>query len=97
MVELRNLAYDADRSIREKAYRLELSIWKTYEIPVAALNGVKGTVLTLNKRRGWESAIDASLAQARISRATLEALIGTMEESLPMWRRYLHAKHDFGS
>ena len=93
MVELRNLAYDADRSIREKAYRLELSIWKTYEIPVAAaLNGVKGTVLTLNKRRGWESAIDASLAQARISRATLEALIGTMEESLPMWRRYLHAK-----
>jgi len=93
MVELRNLAYDPDRNIREKAYRLELSIWKTYEIPVAAaLNGVKGTVLTLNKRRAWESAIDASLAQARISMATLEALIATMEESLPMWRRYLCAK-----
>ena len=93
MVELRNLAYDPDRSVREKAYRLELSIWKSVELPVAAaLNGVKGTVVTLNKRRGWESALEASLAQARISRATLDALIGAMETSLPMWRRYLKAK-----
>jgi len=93
MVELRNLAYDPDRAVREKAYRLELGIWKTYEIPVAAaLNGVKGTVSTLNKRRGWENALDTSLAQARISRATLDALVGVMEESLPMWRRYLRAK-----
>jgi len=93
MVELRNLAYDPDRAVREKAYRLELGIWKTYEIPVAAaLNGVKGTVSTLNKRRGWESALDSSIAQARISRATLDALIGVMEASLPMWRRYLRAK-----
>ncbi len=93
MVELRNLAYDPDRAVREKAYRLELGIWKTYEIPVAAaLNGVKGTVSTLNKRRDWESALDTSLAQARISKATLDALIGVMEESLPMWRRYLRAK-----
>ncbi|HCX96040.1 MAG TPA: peptidase M3 [Spirochaetaceae bacterium] len=93
MVELRNLAYDPDRAVREKAYRLELGIWKSVEMPVAAaLNGVKGTVSTLNKRRGWESALEASLAQARISRATLDALIGAMEVSLPMWRRYLKAK-----
>ena len=93
MVELRNLAYDPDRTVREKAYRLELGIWKTYEIPVAAaLNGVKGTVSTLNKRRGWESALDNSLAQARISRATLDALIGVMEDSLPLWRRYMRGK-----
>lgn len=93
MVELRNLAYDPDRAVREKAYRLELGIWKSVEMPVAAaLNGVKGTVSTLNKRRGWESALEASLAQARISRATLDTLIGAMEVSLPMWRRYLKAK-----
>ncbi len=93
MVELRNLAYDADRAVRQRAYRLELSIWKNYEIPIAAaLNGVKGTVSTLNRRRGWASALDTSLAQARISQAALDALIGAMEESLPMWRRYLRAK-----
>ncbi len=93
MVELRNLAYDADRAVRQRAYRLELGIWKNYELPVAAaLNGVKGTVATLNSRRGWASALETSLAQARISQAALDALIGAMEESLPMWRRYLRAK-----
>lgn len=93
VVQLRNLAYDQDRSVREKAYGLELGIWKSVEIPLAAaLNGLKGSVNSLNARRGWESALDKSIAQARISRATLDSLILAMEESLPTWRRYLKAK-----
>ncbi len=93
IVELRNLAYDADRSIREKAWRLELDAWKGVEIPVAAaLNGVKGFASTLNKRRSWESAIDRTIEQSRITRKTLDALIGAMEDSLPVFRRYLAAK-----
>ncbi|MCX8014150.1 MAG: M3 family oligoendopeptidase, partial [Rectinema sp.] len=92
-VELRNLAYSPERTIRRKAWELETSLLKSMEIPIAAaLNGVKGTVATLTRRRGWDSALDTSLAQARITRATLEALIAVMEESLPMWRRYLRAK-----
>jgi len=93
VVELRNLAYDPDRAVREKAWRLELGAWKEAEIPLAAaLNGVKGFAVTLNRRRGWEGAIDKSVHQARITRATLDALLGAMEESLPAWRRYLKAK-----
>ena len=93
VVELRNLAYDADRAVREKAYRLELEALKAVEIPMAAaLNGVKGETLTLNRRRGWEGAVDKSIEQSRMTRATLDALIGAMEESLPTWRRYLKAK-----
>lgn len=93
VVQLRNLAYSPDRAIREKAYRLELDVWKSVEIPLAAaLNGVKGTVNSLNQRRGWKDALEKSMAQARISPATLEALIAAMEQSLPMWRRYLKAK-----
>ena len=93
IVELRNLAYDKDRAVREKAYNLELGAWKGVEIPVAAaLNGVKGFTVSLNKRRGWESALDKSIAQSRITKATLDALIGAMEDSLPAWRSYLRAK-----
>ncbi len=93
VVELRNLAYDADRGVREKAWRLELEAWKTVEIPMAAaLNGVKGFTVTLNKCRGWASAIDKSMEQSRITRATLDALVSAMEGSLPVWRRYLKAK-----
>jgi len=93
LVELRNLAYDPDRKVREKAYRLELGICEGLEIPVAAaLNGVKGWAVSLNARRGWESSLDKSVKQARITRKTLDALVSAMEESLPSWRRYLKAK-----
>lgn len=93
LVELRNLAYDSDRAVREKAYRLELALCESLEIPVAAaLNGVKGWTVSLAGRRGWDSVLDKSLHQARITRATLDALVSAMEESLPSWRRYLRAK-----
>ncbi len=93
LVELRNLAYDPDRSVREKAYRLELGLCEANEISVAAaLNGVKGFMISLNARRGWGEALDKSIQQARISRATLNSMIAAMEESLPSWRRYLGVK-----
>jgi pepF/M3 family oligoendopeptidase len=93
LIELRNLAFDPDRRVREKAYNLELSIWKASEIPLAAaLNVVKGTTQSLNVRRGWKDALEKSTAQARISAATLEALVSAMESSLPFWRKYLKIK-----
>ena len=93
VIELRNLAFDPDRSVREKAYNLELSVWKSVELPMAAaLNGVKGTANSLNARRGWKDALEKSTAQARISAATLDALVTAMESSLPIWRDYLKTK-----
>lgn len=93
VIELRNLAYDPDRSVRAKAYELETGVWKASEIPfAAALNGVKGATHSLGRRRGWKDALEKSTAQARITPRTLEALISAMESSLPMWRGYLKAK-----
>lgn len=93
VVQLRALAFDPDRSVRRKAYEKELECWKGVEIPLAAaLNGVKGFTATLNARRGWDSALDKSVKQARMTRPALDALILAMEESLPAWRRYLKAK-----
>lgn len=93
LVQLRSLASDPDRSVREKAYRLELQAWQEQEIPLAyALNGVKGTSITLNARRSYEDSLDRSIRQSRITKASLESLISVMEESLPMFRRYLKLK-----
>jgi pepF/M3 family oligoendopeptidase len=93
VVELRNEAFDPDRSIRKKAFEKELSVWKDYEVAfAAALNGVKGTTLTLDKARGYESPLDRSLSQSRIDRQVLDALVGTLEKNLPMFRTYLKAK-----
>jgi pepF/M3 family oligoendopeptidase len=87
------LAHSPDRGIRERAYRAELAAWKSMEIPLAAsLNGVKGTALTMDKRRGWKSALQKSAFQSRLSEKALETLIAAMEKSLPLFRRYLKAK-----
>lgn len=93
VVELRALAFNPDRAVRRRAWERELAAWERVETPLAfAINGVKGTTHTLNSRRGWESTLDRSLRQNRLSRPALEALISTMRESLPIFRRYLAAK-----
>ncbi|MFA6506299.1 MAG: M3 family oligoendopeptidase [Treponemataceae bacterium] len=93
VVALRSLAFDSDRSVRADAFRAELDAWKAAEIPIAAaLNGVKGSYLIVNTRRGWRDALEKSAYQARISVQTLDSLIASLEESLPVFRRYLKAK-----
>jgi len=94
LVELRSLAYSFDRGIRAKAYEKELKLCRSIETGVAAaLNGVKGTAITLNSRRKWSGgALEKSVSQSRLSKKTLDALITALEDSLPSWRRYLVAK-----
>ena len=93
VIQLRALATNADRETRRKAYEAELKVWKDHEIAFCyALNGIKGTSLSLEKRRNWKSPIDRSCAGARISRKTLDALISTLEKNLPMFRRYFKTK-----
>ena len=92
-VELRALANNADRETRRRAYEAELDAWKAVEVPMAAaLNGVKGFAITVDKRRGWTSQLQKSAFQSRISEKTLAALISAIEDSLPLFRRYLTAK-----
>ncbi|MDF1568679.1 MAG: M3 family oligoendopeptidase [Spirochaetaceae bacterium] len=93
VTELRAMAYDPDRHVRRKAWEEEIAAWKSAEISfAAALNGVKGTTATLNDRRGWGSTLEKSLVQNRLSRTGLDAMLGVMTESLPMFRDYFRAK-----
>ena len=90
---LQNLSHDPDPEVRRRAYEAELAAWASVREPLAAaLNGVKGAVATLNRRRGRTDALHAALDQARIDRATLDAMLSAMRESFPVFRRYLRAK-----
>lgn len=90
---VRNLSFDPDPAVRERAYHVEIAGWKSISTTVAAcMNGVKGTALTLNKQRGRASVLDLSLEQNRIDRATLDALLGSIHEFLPEFRRYFASK-----
>ena len=93
VTELRAMAFDPDRRVRKKAWEEEIAAWKGAEISfAAALNGVKGTTATLNERRGWGSTLEKSLVQNRLSRTGLDAMLGVMSESLPMFRGYFRTK-----
>jgi pepF/M3 family oligoendopeptidase len=89
----RNLAFHHDRAVRRAGYEAELAAWERNAAPLAAaLNSIKGQVNALSQRRGWESALDAALVDARIDHATLDAMMTAARESFPDWRRYLRAK-----
>jgi len=94
--ELRNDAYSADSKTRKSSYEKEITLLKQNEIAFAAcLNNLKGETLTLNRHRKWQNPLDRSLSSARLSQKTLDALIGAIEESLPLWREYFNLKADF--
>ena len=90
---LQNLRSDPDPDVRRRAHEAELAAWETVREPLAAaLNGVKGAAVTLNRRRGRVDALHAALDQSRIDRATLETMLGAMQDSFPIFRQYLKAK-----
>ncbi|MDD2523040.1 MAG: M3 family oligoendopeptidase [Anaerolineaceae bacterium] len=88
-----NLRSQPSADVRERAYHLEQATFEDMKEALAAcLNGVKGEVNTLDRKRGREDSLHSSLDMARIDRQTLEAMIGAIQDSLPMFRDYFRAK-----
>jgi pepF/M3 family oligoendopeptidase len=93
MPALINLRTHPDGETRRRGYEAELVAFEgVKEAYASALNGVKGEVNTIDKRRGRKDALHASIDTARIDRQTLDALMEAMQDSFPMFRRYFKAK-----
>lgn len=93
MPALINLRSHPDESTRRRAYEAENQAWESVRETLAAcLNGIKGETLTLNKRRGREDALHSALEAARIDRQTLDAMMGAMKASFPMFQKYFNHK-----
>lgn len=93
MSSVRNLAYHPDRRVRRAAFVAELAGWEDASVPIAAaLNGIKGEVNTLVRRKRWESALETTLFQNNMDRDSLEAMMVAAQESFPDFRRYLQTK-----
>ena len=93
MPALINLRSHPDEPTRRRGYEAENIAWEGVKETLAAcMNGVKGETLTLDKKRGREDAVHSSLDFARIDRATLDAMLGAMKDSFPMFRKYFKHK-----
>ncbi len=88
-----NLRSHPDETVRRRGYEAENKLWESAKETLAAcLNGVKGEAVSLNKRRSRPDAVHSALEAARLDRATLETMLGTMKDSFPMFRRYFNSK-----
>ena len=88
-----NLRSHPSADVRERAYYVEQATFEDMKEALAAcLNGVKGEVNTLNPKRGREDSLHSSIEMSRIDRQTLNAMIGAIQEALPMFRDYHQAK-----
>lgn len=90
---IRNLAYNADPAVRKRAFEAELAAYPKFEdISAAALNAIKGEVITLAELKGYDNPLQMSLNHYRMAPEILSALLTAMEEALPLFRKYLKGK-----
>ncbi len=91
--EVRNMAYDSDKNVRKAAYEAELAAYPKIDDSIAySLNNIKSQVNTISSMRGYESALDMTLEQSRMSQDTLDAMFEAIKEYLPKFHAYLRRK-----
>jgi len=88
-----NMAYDKDEKVRKRAYESEIASYTKIEEGVAAaLNGIKGEVLTICEFRGYKSPLEQTLINSRMDEESLNVMLEAMKESMPKFREYLKRK-----
>ena len=91
--EIRNLAYSDDAAVRKAAYEAEIKCYEKIQDSVAfSLNNIKNQVTMLCEKKGYESPLAMTLEGAKMSRATLDAMMEAIEEYLPVFRKYMRHK-----
>ena len=75
------------------AYEAELAAYsRIEEASGAALNGIKGEVITINGLRGYDSPLVETLRVSRMDQDTLDAMLKAMKKALPSFQRYYQHK-----
>lgn len=93
LTEVLNMAYNQDQTIRKKAYEQEIASYEKIEEGLAAaLNAIKGEVLSVCKIRGYQSPLEMTLINTKMDQETLDAMLAAIKESLPVFRKYLRKK-----
>ena len=91
--EIRNMAYSPDQAVRKAAYEAEIESYGKIQDSLAfSLNNIKKQVAMLCEKRGYESPLAMTLAQAKMNRETLDAMMTAIKEYLPVFRKYLRKK-----
>ncbi len=90
---LRSSLQDPDAATRAAALKgASAALESRAETFAAALNGIAGSRLTLDRLRGLDDPLDEALFEAATSPETLDAMLAVVEEKAWIGRRYLALK-----
>ena len=90
---VRNMAYDPDPQVRKDAYEAEIACYERIRDAVAfALNSIKLETISDCQLRGYASPLARTLERSDMKQETLDAMLGAMDEYLPVFWKYLKAK-----
>ena len=93
LTQVLNMAYSKDKEVRKKAYLAEINAYSLIEEGIAsALNAIKGEALTVTKLRGYDSVLERTLIDSRMSKQTLDVLLKSIQKALPMFEKYFLLK-----
>lgn len=91
--QVRNLAYSEDATVRKDAYEAELAAYEKIKDAISyALNNIKTQVNTICGLRGYKSPLEMTLAQSKMKKETLDAMLEAIREYLPIFRKYMKHK-----
>ena len=87
---VRNLAYDPDPQVRKDAYEAEIACYDLIKDAAAfALNSIKLEPLSDCELRGYASPLSRTQEHSNMEAATLDAMLGAMDEYSPKFWQYL--------
>lgn len=90
---VRNLSDSKDSNIRKTAYEAELKAYRKIDTATSAcLNAIKGEVITISSKKGYNSPLEMTLLNSRMDINTLNAMLTAIKEYLPTFRKYLKNK-----
>ncbi len=87
---IRGLAESDDPAVRKAAYDAEIASYAKVKDAIAfSLNSIKAQVNTEAELRGYTDPLAITLAQSRMKKETLDAMLEAMREYMPKFREYL--------
>lgn len=91
--KLRNYYNNPDRTLREKAYKKEIEIFKEYEyIFSRILNSIKWDSIVTSQKRKFNTVLEESLFHNKIDKEILDVVFSVTFENMNTIKRYFYKK-----
>lgn len=91
--KLRNYYNNPDRTLREKAYKKEIEIFKEYEyIFSRILNSIKWDSIVTSQKRKFNTVLEESLFHNKIDKEILDVVFSVTFENINTIKRYFYKK-----